>query len=248
MSKQTILLIDAHPIWRQGVMSLIKHEADLEICGQTNNFGEAVDLAGLLKPDLIILDIAHDEGQALEFIKRVGAENPGTAILVLSLNDERLFAERTVRAGARGYLMKQESGDVLIMAVRQVLRGGVYLSARMRDFLLSRSLGPELERSEPDPGWLSDREIQVFTLLGSGKANKEIARLMNVSVKTIDAYRAHIKQKLRLRSGLELFRLAVLYAQPDAAGGGVSGRHARSLFESASAHRSKHQEVGVEVP
>ena len=245
MSKQTILLIDAHPIWRQGVMSLVKHEADLEVCGQTNSLGEAVDLVGLLKPDLIILDIAHDEGRALEFIRRVGAENPATAILVLSLNDERLFAERTIRAGAKGYLMKQESGDVLIMAVRQVLRGGVYLSAGMRDFLLSRSLGSEVERSEPDPGWLSDREIQVFTLLGGGKANKEIARLMNVSVKTVDAYRAHIKQKLRLRSGLELLRLAVLYAQPDADAAGASGRDARRLLQSISVQRSKHQEVEV---
>jgi DNA-binding NarL/FixJ family response regulator len=164
---------------------------------------------------------------------------------VLSLNDERLFAERTIRAGAKGYLMKQESGDVLIMAVRQALRGGIYLSASMRDFLLSRSLGAEVERSEPDPGWLSDREIQVFTLIGSGMANKEIARLMNVSVKTVDAYRAHIKQKLRLRSGLELLRLAVLYAQPDAAAAGVTDRHAWSRIQSASAHRSKHQEVEV---
>jgi DNA-binding NarL/FixJ family response regulator len=244
MSKQTILLIDAHPIWLEGVMSLVKHEADLEICGQTDNLGVATDLVGLLKPDLIILDIARDEGRALEFIRRVSAEHPATAILVLSLNEERLFAERTIRSGAKGYLMKQESGDVLIMAVRQVLRGGVYLSARMRDFLLSRSLGAELEWREPDPGWLSDREIEVFTLLGGGKANKEIARLMNVSVKTVDAYRAHIKQKLRLRSGLELLRLAVLSAQSDAAPR-ASDREARRWFQSTSGMRNKHQEVEV---
>ena len=245
MSKQTILLIDAHPIWRQGVMSLIKHESDLEVCGQTNHLGEAADLVGMLKPDLVVLDIAHDEGRALEFIRQVGTGNPATAILVLSLNDERLFAERTIRAGAKGYLMKQESGDVLIMAVRQVLRGGVYLSARMRDSLLSRSLGAEAEWSQPDPGWLSDREMQVFTLLGSGMANKEIARVMNVSVKTVDAYRAHIKQKLRLRSGLELLRLAVLYAQPDAAAAGVSDRQARRLFQSTPAPGSRSHEVEV---
>lgn len=245
MSKQTILLIDAHPIWRQGVMSLIKHESDLEVCGQTNHLGEAADLVGMLKPDLVVLDIAHDEGRALEFIRQVGTGNPATAILVLSLNDERLFAERTIRAGAKGYLMKQESGDVLIMAVRQVLRGGVYLSTRMRDSLLSRSLGAEAERSQPDPGWLSDREMQVFTLLGSGKANKEIARVMNVSVKTVDAYRAHIKQKLRLRSGLELLRLAVLYAQPDAAVAGGSDRQARRLFQSTPAHGIRSHEVEV---
>jgi len=245
MSKQTILLIDAHPIWRQGVMSLIKHESDLEVCGQTNHLGEAADLVGMLKPDLVVLDIAHDEGRALEFIRQVGTGNPATAILVLSLNDERLFAERTIRAGAKGYLMKQESGDVLIMAVRQVLRGGVYLSARMRDSLLSRSLGAEAEWSQPDPGWLSDREMQVFTLLGSGMANKEIARVMNVSVKTVDAYRAHIKQKLRLRSGLELLRLAVLYAQPDAAAAGVSDRQARRLFQSSPAPGSRSHEVEV---
>lgn len=245
MSKQTILLIDAHPIWRQGVMSLIKHESDLEVCGQTNHLGEAADLVGMLKPDLVVLDIAHDEGRALEFIRQVGAGNPATAILVLSLNDERLFAERTIRAGAKGYLMKQESGDVLIMAVRQVLRGGVYLSARMRDSLLSRSLGAEAERSQPDPGWLSDRQMQVFTLLGSGMANKEIARVMNVSVKTVDAYRAHIKQKLRLRSGLELLRLAVLYAQPDAAAAGVSDRQAQRLFQSTPAHGNRSHEVEV---
>jgi DNA-binding NarL/FixJ family response regulator len=216
MRKHTVLLIDGHPIWRQGIVSLVGSEADMEICGQSNSLDEGLDLVSFLKPDLVILDIAHDEGKGIEFIKGVVHAHRAVSILVLSLNDERLYAERTIRAGAKGYLMKHEAGEVLLMAIRQLLRGGVYLSARMRDFLLNKALAVEGDRQEPDLGWLSDRELQVFMMLGNGNGNREIARQLNVSIKTIDAYRAHIKQKLRLRSGLELIRLAVLHTQPSA--------------------------------
>jgi DNA-binding NarL/FixJ family response regulator len=235
MHKHPILLIDGHPIWRQGIVSLIGGEPDLEVCGQTNSLTDGLDLVSFLKPELVVLDIAHDEGRGIQLIKSVVNEHPTVSILVLSLIDERLYAERVIRAGAKGYLMKQESGDVLIMAIRQVLRGGVYLSAGMRDFLLNKALGVEGDHHQPDLGWLSDREMQVFTLLGNGKGNREIARQMNVSIKTIDAYRAHIKQKLKLRNGMELIRLAVLHVQPYATAvktaGPRPGTPARSLSE-----------------
>lgn len=210
----TIMLIDGHSIWRQGVASVIGREPDLEICGQTNDVESGLDLISLLKPAVVLMDVAHEAGHGIGLIKNILGQHPTARVLVLSLNDECLYAERVIRAGAKGYLMKQESADVLVMAIRQIVRGGVYLSSRMREILLNKTLSQVVDNGHADLSRLTDREMQVFTLVGDGKGNCEIAKHMNVSVKTVDAYRAHIKYKLGLRNGLELIRLAVLHGQP----------------------------------
>lgn len=212
-NKRAVLILDEHLIWRQGTACLISSQPDFEVCGQCGGLGLNSELVVGLQPDLVITDFKDGTGDAVGFIKAVTTQFPSAAVLVHSLSDECLYAERLIRAGARGYLMKQESGDKLLLAMREVMGGSVYLSHRMREMLLGRALSAKLTSGYPDLGSLSDREMQVFVLLGGGNRSREIAAKMNVSVKTIDAYRAHIKRKLMLRSGLELIRLAVLHAQ-----------------------------------
>jgi DNA-binding NarL/FixJ family response regulator len=210
----TVMLIDGHPIWCHGVAAVLNKESDLEICGQSGDFERGLELIASLNPGIVIMDITREVGQGLGLIKTILGRHPAARLLVLSLNDECLYAERVIRAGARGYLMKQESEDALVTAIRQVLNGGVYLSNRMREILCNKALCSSVDDGYPDLGTLTEREMQVFTLLGEGKENSEIAGYMNLSVKTVDAYRAHIKQKLKLRSGLELIRLAILHTPP----------------------------------
>lgn len=230
-SPHTIMLIDGHPIWRHGIASVVSKEPDLEICGEISDVESGLHLISLLNPGVIVMDIAHQAGEGVGLIRSIILQHPTARILVLSLNDECLFAERVIRAGARGYLMKQESGDVLVMAIRQILKDGIYLSNRMREVLLNKALSPLADNGSADLSALTDREMQVFTLLGEGKGNGEIGHHMNVSVKTVDAYRAHIKYKLRLRNGMELIRLAILHAQPYSTSAGFS-KPARSAIPS----------------
>jgi len=196
------------------VAALVDSQNDLEICGESGDLEGAAEIIRRRKPDLIVVDIGSEPANGIESVKRLCLEFPQLAVLVVSLYDEYLYAERAIRAGAKGYLIKQESTEVLLTAIRQVLRGGVYLSARMRELLLNKTLAHEPKGHDPSLGSLTDRELEVFMLLGSGKLNREIAKQMKVSVKTVDAYRAHIKQKLRLKNGMQLIRLAVLHAQP----------------------------------
>jgi len=219
----TVMLIDGHPIWCYGVAAVLHKESDLKICGQTGDYEVGLELIASLNPGVIIMDVTQEVGQGLGFIKTILGRHPAARLLVLSLNDECLYAERVIRAGARGYLMKQESEEALVSAIRQVLAGGVFLSNRMREILCNKALCAGVDDGYPDLGTLTDREMQVFTLLGEGKENSEIAGCMNLSVKTVDAYRAHIKQKLKLRSGLELIRLAILHTPPFSPSARISG-------------------------
>jgi len=212
--KHSILVIDSHPIWQRGIASSVESHPDLRICGHVSNLSHALESIRRVRPDVVILDIGVGPAQGIELIKSIVVQFPETAVLVVSLNDEALYAERAIRAGAKGYLMKQDSGDVLVTAIRQILRGGVYLSSRMREVLLNKALANDQANGEANLSSLSDRELEVFMLLGSGKLNREIAKRMKVSVKTIDAYREHIKQKLRLKNAMQLIRFAVLHTQP----------------------------------
>jgi DNA-binding NarL/FixJ family response regulator len=213
-ARQAVLVIDSHPIWQRGIASSISSQSDLRICGHISSLSHAVESIRRLRPDVVILDIGQGPAQGIELIKSIALHFPDSAVLVVSLNDEALYAERAIRAGAKGYLMKQEPADVLVTAIRQVLRGGVYLSSRMREILLNKALSNDRSNGEADLSSLSDRELEVFMMLGSGKLNREIAKRMKVSVKTIDAYRAHIKQKLHLKNAMQLIRFAVLHTQP----------------------------------
>lgn len=205
-----ILIVDDHPIMRLGLAQLISSEDDLEVCGQAGTVEQASAMLANEEPDLLVTDLALPDKHGLEFVKDLRISHPNCAILVLSMHDESLYAERALRSGARGYLMKGSAPDHLIKAVRQILGGGIYLSEAMALAMLEI-----FSRQRPGTGGapllqsLTDRELEVFQLIGSGKSSREIAELLNVSMRTVDAHRAHMKDKLQLTSGTDLVRHAI---------------------------------------
>ena len=207
--KRQLVLVDEQPILREGFAQLIDRESDLKVCGQADSPGKALSEIAARQPDLVILDIALQGMNGIELIKRIRSLHPDMPILVLSVLDEALFAERALRAGAKGYIMKLASTDEVMNALRRVIRGGRYLSRRMQERMLENLSNGSPGGSAPGIESLSDRELEVFQLVGQGTATREIAQQLHLSVKTIETYRAHIKKKLKLRSGMELIRLAV---------------------------------------
>ncbi len=207
--KRQLLLVDDHPILREGFAYLVDHEADLKVSGHADNAAKAMNLIATCKPDLVIVDIALKGINGIELIKRIKALHPEVPVLVLSVQDEALFAERALRAGARGYVMKQAATEEVMAAIRRVLRGGRYLSRKMQERLLENLSDGSASGSAPGIDCLSDRELEVFQLVGRGCGTRQIAEQLHLSVKTIETYRAHIKKKLKLRNGMELIRLAV---------------------------------------
>jgi len=207
-----ILVVDDHPIVRLGIRQMISTEADLDVCGEASSAQEALQLARTLKPDLALIDLSLEEGTALGLIRELRQSVTGVQLLVLSMHDETLFAERALRAGARGYIMKQAAIDGLMDAIRQVASGGVYVSPKMTQHVLE-----QFRDSSPGPAGLmatlTDRELEVFGLIGHGKSTAEIAAELTVSVKTIETYRANIKSKLKLKDARDLLRLATSWAE-----------------------------------
>jgi DNA-binding NarL/FixJ family response regulator len=205
-------MVDDHPIVRLGIRQMIGTEPDLEICGETGSVQEALQLAQTLKPDLALIDLSLEEGTALALIREMRHSLPGVELLVLSMHDETLYAERVLRAGARGYIMKQAAIDGLVDAIRQVASGAVYMSPKMTQHVLE-----QFRDSTPGPAGLmatlTDRELQVFDLIGHGKSTAEIAAELAVSVKTIETYRANIKSKLKLKDAKDLLRLATSWTE-----------------------------------
>jgi len=212
--KQTrqLLLVDDHPILREGFARLIEQEPDLKVSGHADTPAKAVGAIAALKPDLVIVDIALKGVNGIELIKRIKTAHPNIPVLVLSVQDEALFAERAVRAGAKGYVMKQAPTDEVMGAIRRVLRGETYLSRKMHERVLENLSSGRSAASAPGIECLSDRELEVFQLVGSGFGTRQIAEQLNLSVKTIETYRAHIKEKLKLRNGMELIRSAIKVA------------------------------------
>jgi DNA-binding NarL/FixJ family response regulator len=206
---QKLLLVDEQPILRDGFAHLINLESDLQVCGQADNAHAALTFIGVQRPDLVIVDIDLKGSNGIELIKRIKAFDPGLPVLVLSVQDEALFAERALRAGARGYVMKQAPAEDVMTAIRQVLRGGRYLSRNMQERILENLSDSAPRGPIPSVEHLSDRELEVFQLLGSGSGTREIAEQLHLSIKTVETYRAHIKKKLKLRNATELLRMAV---------------------------------------
>jgi DNA-binding NarL/FixJ family response regulator len=208
-SKHRILLVEDHPVTREGFAQLINYQTDLEVCGQTGSASKALASAETLKPDLIIVDISLTDSNGLELIKDLKSRFPKLPTLVLSTHDESLYAERAVRAGASGYVMKQAPTAAVMSAIREVLKGRLYLSEAIR----SRLVQQQVQGSPANPTYginsLSDRELEVFQLLGEGQATREIANRLHLSVSTVETYRAHIKQKLGLANAMELVHRAV---------------------------------------
>jgi DNA-binding NarL/FixJ family response regulator len=201
--KIKILLVDDHPLVREWLANLINEEPDLEVCGQTGSAPEALGLIGTSLPRIVIVDISLDHGSGLELIKKVKAVHPKVDMIVLSMHDEILYAERAMRAGAAGYVMKRDATDKVLAAIRAVLKGAPYLSNAVNAMLAQK-----LVRGTANPptaiSSLSDRELEVFQLLGRGYSTRQISEQLNVGFKTVHVYCARIKEKLNLASINEL--------------------------------------------
>jgi len=211
-AKKRILIVDDHPMMRQGLAQLINNEPDLAVCWEADNAGQAIDVVSAHKPDLVLADISLPDKNGLELIKDIHVLCPGATILVVSMHDETLYAERVLRAGARGYIMKQEGGKKLMAAVRHILGGQIYVSEKMSARILEIFSGGRKDAGSPIEK-LSDREFEVFQLIGQGKGTRDIAEHLHLSVKTVEVHRANIKEKLQLKSATELVRHAVRWAE-----------------------------------
>lgn len=211
--KRRILIVDDHPIFRDGITQLINHQPDLQVCGGVSSAALALSSVEELNPDMLIVDLSINGTDGIELIKSIRAQFPALPALMLSSHDENLYAERALRAGARGYIMKAAPSEKVIEAVRRVLEGSLYLSeaisGRMLDtFLNSRTPnGPSSSVAQ-----LSDRELEIFRALGEGRSTREIAQALFLSVKTVETHRSHIKEKLKIQSAPELIRAAVQWA------------------------------------
>ena len=206
--RRRVLVVDDHEIVRLGIRQLISTEADLIVCGEAATAEEALTLSRAALPDLAIVDLCLDTTPGLELVRQLHEASPELPVLVLSMHDEALFAERAIRAGARGYIMKKGAIVGLVHAIREVLSGRVYASERVSQALL-RGLG-DTGASQRDPlGGLTDRELEVFEMIGRGISTATIAGNLGLSIKTIETYRSNIKQKLNLRDATELIRVAV---------------------------------------
>ncbi|QIF06056.1 response regulator transcription factor [Roseimicrobium sp. ORNL1] len=208
-----LLLVDDHPIMRHGLVQLISAEPDLQVCAEAGNAAEGMTAAAKQNPDLVIADLTLPDKHGLEFIKDLRALHPDLQIMVLSMHDESLYAERALRAGARGYLMKEAAAENLIRAVRRVLAGDIYLSDKMASVMLELLSGQRKTSASAGIDRLTDRELEVLQLIGSGRGTRQIADQLHVSVRTIDAHRAHIKDKLQLPDGNALVRYAVRWVE-----------------------------------
>lgn len=216
--KKRILIVDDHPMMRQGLAQLIGAEPDLAVCGEAENAGLALEAIGTLNADLVLADISLPGKNGLELIKDFQAIRPGLPVLVISMHDESLYAERVLRAGGRGYIMKQEGGKKLMQAIRQVLSGKIYVSEKMSAEILETFSGRRAGTEGSPVEKLTDREFEVFQAIGQGKGTREIADQLHLSIKTVEAHRSNIKSKLKLNSAVELVRYAVRWSESQGTG------------------------------
>jgi DNA-binding NarL/FixJ family response regulator len=208
-NKHRIFIVDDHPLVREGLANLINEQDDLMVCGEAEDAAQALAGIGLTRPDLALIDISLKTASGLELVKDLGAQFPLVALIVLSMHDELLYAERVLRAGARGYVMKRETTKDVLTAIRQVLRGDVYVSERVVN-AMARRLGSSKKAAATSPvEQLSDRELEIFRLLGQGSTTSQIAADLHLSLKTVQAYCARAKEKFGVNSLSELLRAAI---------------------------------------
>ena len=217
-NRKKILIVDDHPMTRAGMAQLIEKQPDLTVCCEASNPSEALQKIAKGNPYLILLDITMPGRSGTEFIKDILALHPGKLILVVSMHDEFIYAERALRAGARGYIMKEAGGEKILEAIRRVLGGQVYVSERMAATMLDTFAGRRPRGSHSPIENLSDREFEIFQLIGQGKGTRDIARELSLSPKTVDTHRAHIKDKLELGDTTSLIRHAVRWFETQDAG------------------------------
>lgn len=211
--KNGILIVDNHPVFRQGLVQLINAQSDLVICGEADTQGSALMALVSGKPQLVIVDLGlKNSSSGLELIKDLKIQHPGMPVLVLTMHEETLYAERCLRAGARGYIMKDQPGEEILLAVRRLLCGKLYVSDEIATkMLVPLVTGFDAGSSPIDR--LSDRELEVFQLLGKAYETRAIAEKLRVSVKTVESYREHIKTKLNLENATQLIHQAVIWSQ-----------------------------------
>lgn len=219
-SKLRIMLVDDHPMTREGLAAIINRQEDLQVCCQASNPAEAIHTLGRHRTQFMVTDLTMPGRSGVEFIKDVHALEPELPILVLSMHDEMLYAERCLRAGARGYLMKDAGSAKVLEVIRIVAGGQSYVSPQMSARLLDAVTGRRPRGSNSPIEKLSDREFEVFQLLGHGKSTKEIAAALNLSPKTVDVHRASIKEKLEIKDANALIHHAVRWVETEAAQGG----------------------------
>jgi DNA-binding NarL/FixJ family response regulator len=211
--KRKVLVVDDHPIVREGLAQMINREPDLSVCGDASHMQKAVQLMEALKPDILLVDISLDGPDGLELLKHIRAQDPGLPVLILSMHDESIYAERALRAGANGYIMKQEATDSVLDALRRILNREVYVSPRIANKMLQQFVGTTgAERRHSSVDDLSDRELEVLRLIGAGHGTRQIAEQLHLSVKTVETYQAHLKEKLGLRNSRELVQYATRWA------------------------------------
>ncbi len=208
VKKTRVLIVDDHPMTRAGLVHVINHQPDLTVCGEAESAAQALDILDSSRPDLLLIDITLPGKSGLELIKDVKAMRPELLMLVISMHDESLYADRVLRAGARGYITKHEGGEKLMEAIRHVLRGKIYVSESMSAHILEIFSGGQtgLDRSSIEK--LSDREFEIFESLGEGLSSQQIAKKLHLSAKTVDAHRANIKTKLNIKTSAELIAYA----------------------------------------
>jgi DNA-binding NarL/FixJ family response regulator len=210
-TKKRIVIVDDHPMTRAGIAQWIRNEPDMEVCCEAETAEQGLEAAIAMKPDLVLTDITMHGKDGLELIKDLHAMQPHLPVIVISMHEESLYAGRVLRAGARGYLMKHEGGSKIVQAIRCVLAGGIYVSDAMSSQILERFSGkPNIKRSGTE--LLSDREFEVFQLIGKGVSTRDIGKKLHLSTKTVDAHRAHIKQKLKIKEVSQLISYAAVWS------------------------------------
>jgi DNA-binding NarL/FixJ family response regulator len=207
--KKMVFVVDDHPIVRQGLTLLINREADLAVCGEAEEMHAALSAIPLARPDILIVDISLNGPDGLELLKNIRITSPRLPVLILSMHDESIYAERALRAGANGYIMKQEATEKVLIALRRILSGEIYVSGRIANSMLEHYVHGTNHSPQSSVSELTDRELEVFRLIGEGHGTRQIADELHLSVKTVESYQAHIKEKLCLRSARELVQHAV---------------------------------------
>lgn len=213
MTKKRVLIVEDHPILRKGLSMLINQEPDLTVVAEADNAQRALEMIEKHKPDMLIVDISLPGIDGIELIKTVKLSHRDLPSLVVSMHDESLFAERALRAGARGYIMKQEALEKVLVAIRRVLAGEIFVSEKIATCMLEKLVSSDDKVVSSPIGLLSNRELTVFRMIGQGFKTSQIADKLHLSIKTIESYRAHIKEKLKLADGTDLLKYAIQWVQ-----------------------------------
>lgn len=212
-ARTRIVVVDDHPIIREGLRRIIDSESDMAVVGEAKDCPDALRVIAALQPDLALVDLSLKESSGLELIKDIRLRNPKVLVLVLSMYDESFYAERVLRAGGRGYIVKEEAAETILAGVRRVMAGEIFLSRNMARKMLAKMVAGRGHDEGLSMENLSDRELEVFGLIGQGLSTRQIARQLHLSVKTVGSHRAHVKEKLQLRTGPDLLRHAIQWAQ-----------------------------------